>query len=61
VLGSHEPDDVARLAHGHAAMGLFEAGGTVFTAGTTDWAWGLANQDAVIEKVTRNLIDRFTR
>jgi hypothetical protein len=61
VLGSHEPDDVERLAHGHAAMGLFEDGGTVFTAGTTDWAWGLANHDAVIEKVTRNLIDRFTR
>jgi len=60
VLGAHDPDTVARLAHGHAVMGVHERGGTVFTAGTTEWAWGLANADPVIERITRNLLDRFT-
>lgn len=61
VFGTSEPADVERLAHGHAVMGIDEreGRGTVFTAGTTDWAWGLANADPVIEQVTRNLLDRL--
>lgn len=59
VLGAHDPDTVARLAHGHAVMGVHQRGGTVFTAGTTEWAWGLANADPVIERITRNVLDRF--
>ena len=39
-------------------MGMHEPGGFVFTAGTTDWAWGLNGEDPVIERVTRNLMDR---
>jgi hypothetical protein len=60
ALGSDDPDTVARLDHGHAVMGVHQPGGTVFTAGSTEWAWGLAEHDPVIERITRNLLDRLT-
>jgi hypothetical protein len=60
VFATREPEAVARLAHGHAVMGLHQPGGTVFSAGTTEWAWGLAHRDPTIERITRNLIDRLT-
>jgi hypothetical protein len=46
----------------HAAtMGVFSPNGTVFTAATTDWAQVLANgQDARVEKITRNVVDRLS-
>jgi hypothetical protein len=59
VLADKDPATVARLEHGHAVMGLHQPGGTVFTAGTTEWAWGAAH-DPTIERITRNMIDRFT-
>jgi hypothetical protein len=59
ALGAHHPTSVSRLAHGHAVMGVHEPGGTVFTAGCTEWAWGLARRDPVIERITRNLLDRL--
>ncbi len=59
VFGAHDPATVERLAHGHAVMGIHERGGTVFTAGTTEWAWGLAGADPVVERVTRNLLERL--
>jgi hypothetical protein len=31
----------------------------VFTAGTTEWAWGLTGADPIIERITRNLLDRL--
>jgi hypothetical protein len=45
----------------HAAtMGLFSRKGTVFTAGTTDWAQVLAGgQDGRIERITHNVLDRL--
>ena len=58
MFGSAEPEHVARVAHGHATMGVHEPGGFVFTAGTTDWAWGLTGADPVVEQITRNLMDR---
>jgi len=60
VLGSETPENVARFEHGHAVMGVHRPGGTVFTAGTTEWAWGLAHGDPRIERITRNLIDRLS-
>jgi len=62
VLGDDGPEAVARLEHGHAVMGVHRPGGTVFTAGSTEWAWGLAGPrpDPVIEQITRNLLDRLT-
>ena len=59
VLGSDDPAAVARFQHGHAVMGVHQPGGTVFTAGTTEWAWGVAEGDPVIDRITRNLLDRL--
>jgi hypothetical protein len=61
LFGSHDPDAVARLLRGHAVMGVHQPGGVVFTTGCTDWVWGLDHGDPVIERITRNLLDRFTR
>ncbi len=44
----------------HAAtMALHDRGGTVFAAGTTDWAKVLHSGDPVISRITRNVIDRL--
>ncbi len=59
VFGDASPGHVARLAHNHAVMGTYTRGGTVFTAGTTDWAYGLAGQDPDIMKITRNVLGRL--
>ena len=40
-------------------MGYYQRGGTVFTAGTTDWSHGLAGGDSAVEQITRNVIDRL--
>jgi hypothetical protein len=58
AFGTEDPAAVERLRHGHATMGIHEPGGFVFTAGTTDWAWGLTGADPRVERVTRNLLDR---
>ena len=46
---------------GQACLGVYQRGGTVVTAGTTDWAHGLAGGDAVVERVTRNVLERLGR
>jgi hypothetical protein len=60
VFGDASPAHVARLAHNHAVLGTYTRGGTVFTAGTTDWACGLAGGDPIVEQVTHNVLDRLT-
>jgi len=55
-------DAFPRREPGHACLGLSvrTPGGTVFTAGTTDWADGLvAPADPIVERITRNLLDRL--
>jgi hypothetical protein len=59
ALGDDTTATVERLRHGHAVMGIHEPGGTVFTSGCTEWAWGVAGHDPVIEPVTRTLLDRL--
>jgi hypothetical protein len=52
----------ASLYAGHAGtatMGLYTRGGTVFTAGTTDWSHGLAS-DPHVQRITRNLLGRLS-
>ncbi len=44
---------------GHAVMGLYTRGGTVFTVGSTDWAHGLRGGDAVVERITKNVLNRL--
>ena len=43
---------------GRATMGVYVEGGTVFTAGTTDWAYGL-NHDLAVQRITRNILERL--
>jgi hypothetical protein len=52
---------VGRLANNNAVMGVFttDGGGTVFNAGVTDWTYGLG--DPVVERITRNVLDRLSR
>lgn len=46
---------------GNAVLGIHERGGTVVTTGSTDWAHGLAGNDPVVTRVTRNLLDRLAK
>ncbi|MFM7150238.1 MAG: N,N-dimethylformamidase beta subunit family domain-containing protein, partial [Gemmataceae bacterium] len=44
---------------GQAVLGLHTRGGTVFTAGSTDWSHGLRGKDAQVIQITRNILDRL--
>ena len=61
VFGTRDPAAMERLRHGHAVLGAFtnDAGGTVVTAGSTDWAHGLAARDPQVEQITRNVLGRL--
>lgn len=56
------PREMHKAGEGiHAAtMGIFTRKGTVFSAGTTDWAQVL-EQDVHVERITRNVIDGLLR
>lgn len=54
------PAVAPRLLRGHAVMATFRRGaGEVFNAGTTEWAYGLAAGNPFVERITRNVLDRF--
>ncbi len=61
LFGSASPDNVRRIAHGNSVLGSYTSpgGGTVVTTGCTDWAYGLAGGDPIVERITRNLLDRL--
>ncbi len=44
---------------GAAVLGSYTRGGTVITVGSTDWAHGLAGKDPLVERITRNILDRL--
>jgi hypothetical protein len=44
---------------GRATMGSHTRGGTVFTAGTTDWSHGLKD-DPIVQQITRNVLARLS-
>ena len=46
---------------GTACMGIYTRGGTVFTAGTTDWAHGLKGNDAAVIRITKNVIEKLSQ
>ena len=46
---------------GASTMGVYERGGTVVTAATTDWAHGLRKPDPIVDRITRNILDRLSR
>jgi hypothetical protein len=61
VIGD-APDATERIAHGHAVLGAFTSpgGGTVVTAGTTDWVHGLGGRSPHVEQITENLLRRLS-
>ncbi|MCA9074541.1 MAG: hypothetical protein KDA93_05875 [Planctomycetaceae bacterium] len=46
---------------GAAVFGTYTQGGTVVTAGSTDWAHGLKGNDPAVIQITRNLLDRLSK
>ncbi|MBV8644401.1 MAG: hypothetical protein JO225_10850 [Candidatus Eremiobacteraeota bacterium] len=53
-------DDGGEVLGGRAAMRLRKLGhGTIFTAATVDWPRVLAHGEPHVERITRNVIDRF--
>jgi hypothetical protein len=61
VFGDASPEHVAELGDGHAVMAAFErsGGGTVVNVGVTDWVLGLS--DPVVDRITRNVLERLSR
>jgi hypothetical protein len=58
----HREEHPAHAGVHSATMGIYSRGGTVFSAGTTDWAQVLANgSDEAVPIITRNVIDRLGR
>ena len=60
VFGDATPEHLAELGDGHAVLAAFErpAGGTVVNVGVTDWVLGLG--DPVVDRITRNALDRLS-
>lgn len=63
VFGTRDAEAVERIRHGHAVLGAYtnDAGATVVTSGSTDWAHGLAGRDPDVEQITRNVLHRLGR
>ena len=58
IGGEDSPAIRHQFENGNAVMGTFRKGrGEVFTAGCTDWAYGL--QDSCVSRVTENVLKRF--
>ncbi|HYG70975.1 MAG TPA: N,N-dimethylformamidase beta subunit family domain-containing protein [Actinomycetota bacterium] len=63
LFGEAWRDEIRRIQHNHAVVAAFEhpGGGTVFNAGCTDWAYGLAGEDPDVARITRNVLERLSR
>ncbi len=44
---------------GQAVLGVYTRGGMVVTVGSTDWSHGLRGNEPVVERITRNVLDRL--
>ena len=60
VFGDDWREHVHRVTNNHAAISTFTRTGTVFTAGCTDWAYGIEGRDPVVEQITRNVLGRLS-
>jgi hypothetical protein len=53
--------NLEKRIYGNAAVTYMQKGnGEVFAAGTTGWVHGLTGGDPFVERVTKNVMDRFT-
>lgn len=46
---------------GNAVLGVYTRGGTVFTCGSTDWAHGLRGGDVIVDRITKNVLERLSK
>jgi hypothetical protein len=61
-LRSEHDADGRRPRYGSGMMASFTRGaGTVFNAGASQWVAGVIHQDWFVERITRNVLDRFSR
>ena len=60
IFGDVTHEHLAELADGHAVMAAFvrPGGGAVVNAGVTDWVLGLS--DPVVDRITRNVLERLS-
>ena len=61
LFGEASAGSAARITNGHAVLGTYERNGTVVTTGCTDWTFGLAGRDRLVEHITRNVLDHLSR
>jgi len=60
LYGSRDDAALAKVKHGAGMIVNFPKGkGEVFHVGSTEWVAGLKRQDAMVERVTRNVLDRY--
>lgn len=60
LYGEATPETLDRSARGNGVMIHWPRGkGEVFTAATCEWVMGLTRRDRQVERVTRNVLDRF--
>ena len=58
--GEATPETVDRVTRGSGMIVVFSKGaGEVVHAGTCEWVAGLKARDATVERITRNVLDRF--
>jgi len=54
-------DPTGAPTQGAAVFGVYVKGGTVVATRSTDWAHGLKGGDPVVERITRNVLDRLAK
>ncbi len=60
VYGNDRPETCEKMRYGSGMMVTMPKGrGEVFTAGTCEWVAGLIDRDAFVERITRNVLDRY--
>lgn len=60
VHGAATPEAIEKMRRGCGMIVNFRKGqGEVFTAGTCEWVAGLIDRDPFVERITRNVLDRF--
>ena len=61
VFDTRDDWAVEKIRHGHAMLGAYtnDAGATVVTSGSTDWAHGLDGRSPNIEQITRNVLSKL--
>jgi hypothetical protein len=61
LFGEATPEGVERMKRGNGMIVTFPKGqGEVFHAGTCEWVAGLIENDPFVERITRNVLDRYT-